>query len=92
MPRHIHFELSDRGILIDKIFYPYSAIESFWVEIGEIGSQLLLKYNRAFVPHIIIPISEEVHPDVVRAFLLAHMTEAEQHEPITQKLMEYIGF
>jgi len=51
----------------------------------------LLKYNRAFVPHIALPIAE-VHPEDIREFLLSYLHEVEDHEPLSQKIMERLGF
>ena len=43
------------------------------------------------MPFIVILI-EEVNPEDVRAILLKYIAEEEHHEPLTQKLLERLGF
>lgn len=93
-------ELNEKGIRIDKTFYPYKTLDSFWLETHEIEhdeygnlifAKLLIKSKKIFMPLIVIPVE---YPDLeeIREFLSIFIEEEEHHEPLIQKLTEYLGF
>ncbi len=93
-PEVVYFELNEKGVLIDRKLYPYATLESFWVEIHNNvhpHPKLLIKSQKISMPLIAIPV-DEVHPDDVRRFLLDYLPEEEHFEPLSQKVMEYLGF
>lgn len=93
-PELISFELNEKGVLIERKMYPYATLESFWVEEHHNvhrHPKLLIKSQKITMPLIVIPI-DEVHPDNVRRFLLNFLQEEEHFEPLSQKVMEYLGF
>jgi hypothetical protein len=91
VPRIIHCEINDRGVVAGDIFYPFLSLESFWIDPQEHPAKILLKSQKFFMPYIAIQI-EEVDPEEVRALLLNYIAETEHNEPITQKLLERFGF
>jgi hypothetical protein len=93
-PDLVSFELNDKGVLIERKMYPYATLESFWVEEHNNvhpHPKLLIKSQKLTMPLIVIPI-DEVHPDEVRNFLLNYLAEEQHFEPLSQKVMEYLGF
>jgi hypothetical protein len=90
-PRIVHYEINDRGIVIDTILYPFLTLESFWIDAEEEPSKLLVKSHKTFMPFISIYI-EEVDPEHVRDILLKYIAETEHREPISQKILERFGF
>ncbi len=86
-------EISDAGITVGKYRFAYSNLESFWIEHQEYG-RMLLKSKRAIMPHIVVPMNEisDEEKEEVRAFLRTKLPEVEQHEPLLEMIMEYIGF
>ena len=92
-PNMVHFRITNRGIIIDKVMHPYSSLESFWVEDEheDMIPKLLVKSNKLLSPHIIIPI-EHISPDDVRNYLLEYLDEEEDSESLAQKIMEFFGF
>lgn len=93
-PNLIRFELNKSGILINKRLYPFSALESFFVEDNrhhDMQSKLLLKSQRLVVPLIVVPL-EGIDPEDIRDFLLDHLLEEHHTEPLGQKIMEGLGF
>ncbi len=90
-PRIIHIEINDRGIVIDKILYPFLSLESFWIDAHEVPSKILLKSHKTFMPYITVHI-EDVDPESVREILLNYIAETEHIEPLSQKLLEKFGF
>lgn len=90
-PTVIHFELTPEGIISDKILYPYESLESFWVEEDHNDTRILFKSKKMLMPYIIVPLGG-VLPETARAYLARYIKEVEHHEPIFQKMLEYLGF
>ena len=90
-PRIIHIEINDRGIVIDKVLYPFLTLESFWIDAHEEIPKIILKSHKVFMPFITVHI-EEVDREHVRDILLNYIAETEHIEPLSQKIMERFGF
>ncbi len=90
-PNLMKVELDDNGITFGKTNYPYSYLESFWVETREIHPKILVK-SKKMLMHLIAIFIEEVPPEEVREFLKQHLPEEEHHEPFLEKLLIYLGF
>lgn len=90
-PDIVTFRLTSKGVYIDTVLFPYQTLDSFWVEHNEHEQKILLRSKKALMPYIVIPI-EDVHPDEVRAFLLAHLDEEFMEEPFSQEIMKMLGF
>lgn len=85
-------EISDAGITVGKYRFSYGNLESFWIEHD--GNRMLIKTKKMIMPHIIIPVDslEDEEKEEIREFLRTKLTEHEQHEPLLEMIMEYIGF
>jgi hypothetical protein len=90
-PRIIHVEINDRGIVIDRVLYPFLTLDSFWIDAHEHPPKILIKSTKMFMPYISANI-EEVNREKVRDLLLNYIAETEHHEPLTQKILERFGF
>lgn len=91
-PRNIDVSMDERGLTVDRDVYPFATLEEFWVDISDRNSpKILLKSKKIIVPLIVIPI-EEYHYLDIRDFLLNYLPEKEMHEPLSQKVMEKLGF
>lgn len=90
-PSQIEVKIGDRGIEEGKLRYPYRSLESFWVEDRYGEAKLILKSLRKTLPYITITI-EGVESDTVRDHLRKYLPEEEHHEPLSKKIMEYLGF
>jgi hypothetical protein len=91
-PHEIDIVLDDLGIKIDKIFYPYRTLESFWVEQRGDSFRVLVKSQRLIMPYIIIPINlEEVEPEDVQTYLRRYLPEVFHSESPLHHLMEHLG-
>jgi hypothetical protein len=93
-PRLLEYHLTQRGLIIDKNLYPISTVESFWVDEYENGiAKLIVKSTKKTMVYIIVPLVPEVTADEVRHLFFQHGTpEVEHHEPVSQQIMEYLGF
>ncbi len=90
-PRIVTYTISADGVQIDHTLYPFSTLESFWVEEMSHPPKIILASKKILVPYIIIPITDH-NPRDVRELLHGHLTEVEHHEPLLQVLIERFGF
>jgi hypothetical protein len=91
-PRNVHVEISDRGITLNNVLYPFLHLESFWIDPTSYPPKILLKSHKTFMPFVHIHINAEVNPEDVRNILLTYIAETEHEEPLSVKLMERLGF
>lgn len=90
-PNIVSFGINRVGIRADKVLYPFQTLDSFWVFEKEDETLLLLKSRKFFSSQIVMPLGE-MDPDVVRDYLLERLPEEEDHEPMAQRVMDYLGF
>jgi len=92
-PKHIEFAVTQRGIRIDTTLYPYSTLESFAIDESASNNtpKLILESRKIFAPNLIIPI-EDVDPDDVHDFIANFLPEEDHYEPLTHRVMEWLGF
>ena len=90
-PVRVNFEINEKGIIVEKTQYPYTSLESFWVEENIGTPKVLIKSNKVMMPFIILPI-EEAGADHIREYLSEHLPQEEHNEPLLHHVMEYLGF
>jgi len=90
-PRSVHFEVNEKGVIFDTSFYPYSTLESFWIEEDEEEPKILIKSKKLLMPYIIVPMGE-ADSQKVNECLSKHLPEEEHEEPLSHKIMEFLGF
>jgi len=91
-PKTVDISMNQKGIAVGKEMYPFATLESFWVESMDKDNQkILFKSKKLIMPLVSIPL-EEHHQRDVREFLLKYLPEVEMHEPLSQKIMEKLGF
>jgi len=91
VPSIISIEITKSGITMGKYRFPYSSLESFWVETEEGRPRIILKSKKILMPHHTI-FTETIDPEIVRDFLAEYLTEEEQSEPVHQQIMDRFGF
>jgi len=91
-PDLVKYEVNQRGIMINETLYPYSSLDSFWVEHNVERPKLLVSSKKILMPHIVIPLNPELDTDDLRDYLLDYVDEEEQREPLASRIMEYLGF
>lgn len=90
-PELVEFELSDRGVRVGGTLHRYDEIISFWVEDELDKAPLLLVDTIKFMsPNLIIPI-EGIDPHEVRVFLQERADEVPMKEPVSHKILEFLG-
>lgn len=96
-PHMVTYELNETGFLSGANLYPYENIKAFWVQKAaalpeELRPLLFLKTERVFMPIMTVPI-ENIMADSIHSYLLEHnVVEEEMKEPVTEKIMEALGF
>jgi len=91
-PKIIPHAITARGIRLGDQLYPYSTLDSFYIdEDNPRGVQLLVKSQRTFMPLLIMPIPEE-YQEEIEALLETRLEEEELEEPLFHKIMEILGF
>lgn len=90
-PRHVRFEVGERGIRIGDMRYPYATLESFGILEKPSGTVLILKSEKAMMPFLTIPLGD-ANPEAIRNFLLDYLPEEAHEESLSESIMEYLGF
>ncbi|MES3031489.1 MAG: hypothetical protein V4697_03705 [Patescibacteria group bacterium] len=90
-PKIVHYEINDRGIVVNDILYPFLGLESFWIDAEERPAKALVKSHKTFMPYLTLNI-EGVDPEEVRTILLNYIAETKHTEPLSQKILEMFGF
>lgn len=90
-PRHLSFEINDKGVMTGDTFHSYKEILAFWVSHDEEEPLLLIDTTKFMSPNLIIPL-EGVSSEKVRAKIKPHAKEVEMHEPLFHKVFEFFGF
>lgn len=90
-PRRIAVEVGPGGIRAGNAWYPYDELAAFCVDVEGARPRIIIKRKAFFSLLAVIPI-EGIHPNLVRAALKEHLQEEELREPLSQKMMEYLGF
>lgn len=90
-PKLETYALTKKGVIDGDVLYPYSTLESFWVDDEQFHPKLLIKSQKTFVPLIVLPLGD-AEPEVVHNYLIQFIDVERHEEPFSQKLMEYLGF
>ncbi|MFT7507791.1 MAG: hypothetical protein ACI92I_000959 [Acidimicrobiales bacterium] len=91
-PKVIPFAITQRGLRIDDKLYPYSTLESFFIDDEHPhGPQLLAQSEKLFMPLLMMPIPEE-YADEIEDILASRLPEEHLEEPVATKILEFFGF
>jgi hypothetical protein len=91
-PRTIFFEISSRGIYIEKELYTYASLESFCIdEVCPHGPQLIVKPYGLFAQLLIISLPE-AHIESIEHILMKQLPKEHIEEPLAHRILEYFGF
>ena len=90
-PRMVDVRVSEKGVQVGDTLYPYSSLESFWIEEKELHPRILLKSESKFAPYIIILLGD-VPAEEIRETLDTYLHEIRHSEPFLEKLLIWFGF
>jgi len=91
-PRIVPFGVMTRGVRCGDKLYPYSNLESYYIdEHNPEGPILLLKSKSLYSMLLVMPIPEE-YIDDIEDLLRNRLPEEELQEPLAHKVLEFFGF
>jgi hypothetical protein len=90
-PFIIKVGVTESGFRIGRNFYPYATLTAYWVETRFGEPKIFLRTTKLTAPFVSMPIVG-VNPERVRLTLRDKLVEEEINEPLSQKIMEYLGF
>ncbi|MDP2593472.1 MAG: hypothetical protein Q8P52_02375 [bacterium] len=90
-PKEISCSISSTGVYAGGLSINAEELISFWIEFGDRSPRLILKTKHMLSPIVTIQM-EGVEADEVKNMLSKYAKEEELHEPLTQQIMEYLGF
>lgn len=92
-PHLIDIVVDDIGIRIDRSFYPYRTLESFWIEEQHGFPKILVKSQKLIMPYIVVPLNpEEQDAEDIHKILIRHLPEVFHSESVFEKVLERLGF
>ncbi len=91
-PNMITVDITDKGVRVDTVLYPYHSLESFGIdEEHHHGSRLFLKSKKVVMPLITLPLATQDFEEV-RTFLTTHLKEETFEQSMVHTLIERLGF
>ena len=91
-PNNVHIVVNEKGVTKDKIHYPYSILESFWIDTDHPHQKIILRSGKLLMPLIIIPLGESTNVEELHESLSQFMKEEFHSLPFVEKILEYLGF
>jgi len=89
-PDKITITMSRHGVRVRHLLYPFKNLRSFWVHDQLSAKKITLRSEKAFMPHLHLPLPDDLDHEEIRLFLLEHLPE-EHHEPtLIDALVEYL--
>jgi len=91
-PQIITFSINEKGVVIEKTFYPWHTLKSFWIFYNPpLLKELSLESQKTLMPYIKIPLGD-TNPDQVKEALDKYLPEEEQQESIIDNLSHIARF
>lgn len=92
-PRKVSFRVDRRGVAVGDRLYPFGTLESYWLadEGHPEEALLIVRSKKLFMPYLVLPVPHAIAHDLARD-LKEHLKNEELHEPISRRLMEFLGF
>ena len=90
-PRHVDFEITEKGIRVGSTLYLFHSLQSFWMRKDEHPPKLVLKSEKFFIPYIIIPLGD-TNPDEVKNYMLKYLKEDVHEKDLIEVIADYIQF
>ena len=91
-PETIHVVIDERGITRGKIHYPYSTLESYWIDTEHPHKKIILKSEKLLMPLIIVPLDDETNPEELDEVLSRSLRQEFHSLPFVERVLEYLGF
>lgn len=91
-PNTLNLTITPKGIKINKTFYTFDSLRSFWVFYEPpLIRELSIRSQKTIMPYIKIPLGEE-NPVEVRRLLLKYLPERKHKESLIDNLARSLKF
>ena len=92
-PDPMEVSVSEQGVKIDGVMYPYRTLDGFWIAEHENGHiHLLLHSPTAYSPLHSIPVPDFIDILDLREYLAVFLQEREMTEPLLQRIGHRLKF
>lgn len=91
-PGTVEIVITEKKVWVNDTPYPYKTLASFSIDEDATPDKLILERHILWNPLIIAPIPKEIPSDEVRALLKKKLPEKYFREPLSHRVMEYLGF
>lgn len=91
-PNTLRIIVDEKGITRGKIRYPYSTLESYWIDTEHSHKKIILRSEKMFMPLIIVPLGENADAEQLHENLSRFLSEEFHSLPLIEKILEYLGF
>lgn len=91
-PSNLHVVVDEKGITRGKIRYPYTTLESFWIDTEHSHPKIILRSQKMFMPLIIVPLGDNTNVEELHENILQFLPEEFHSLPFVEKILEYLGF
>ena len=91
-PNTLRIVADEKGITRGKIRYPYSTLESFWIDTEHPHKKIILRSQKMFMPLIIVPLGDSVDVEQLHENLSRFLSEEFHSLPLVERFLEYLGF
>ena len=91
-PNTLRIVIDEKGISKGKIRYPYSTLESFWIDTEHPHKKIILRSEKTFMPLIIVPLGDDTDVEQLHENLSHFLSEEFHTLPFVERLLEYLGF
>ena len=90
-PRKVVFSITTYGVLVDKKFYDFDNLSSFWIFYNPPFKELVINAKKTFSLKIQMPL-DEVDPVKIRSILIKFLPEKKEEHSLIDLLAHYFRF
>lgn len=91
-PDVLHVEINNKGVRVNDEYFPYSTLDSYWVDDeGRYPYLILTSKEKTLIPHIKIPIHSDVDPDELKDLMLDYLDQEYKESSLIEEVSYHIG-
>lgn len=89
-PKRVEIEITDYGIHVGHMFFPYSNIKAFWILYGNGVKSLNLRVHKRIHSDVVIQLDSQ-NPAAIREYLVGQIPEWEgKHESLSDVILRLL--
>lgn len=90
-PAAIHMVMTEEGIARGNIYYPYDALDSYWLDTDHPHPKIILCSAKMLMPLIVVPLGD-ADAYKLDETLAKFLPEKYHSLPFIEKVLEFLGF